>query len=198
MRIKAHTRYHDGHFIVNDQQLADGTGSADECLSNAWNAVGVDHPRFHRADRLSRLVLLCTEPFFVPLMDERMKDGTAMVIMGRHGSLDTDERYYDQLRDEGLASPGLFVYTLANIAMGELSIRHGLHGPGLCLLNEEPDVDQLRSACAHMLATPGVQRVVCGWADIFAGRAQGSFLLLGNEGDQWTPARWKTHFDEHH
>ena len=121
-----------------------------------------------------------------------------MVIMGAHGSLDTDQRYQEQLNAKDHASPGLFVYTLPNIAMGELSIQHGLHGTGLCLMSEAPDIAQMKQACDVMLHHDGMEAVICGWSGIFADQATATFMLVTVENVKaWDNDELERTFNEH-
>ena len=186
LRIAGSARYHQGSFAVNGAVRSTAAGDREACISAAWAAMGATYDRFHRVDAVSKLVLLCTEALLAPLpIDEDLTERTGIVLMSRLGSLDTDLRYHSGLVEQNLASPALFVYTLPNIAMGELSIRHGLHGAGHCLIAAGPDTDRLRQVCTMLLAEEGMHRVICGWADIFADEASATFMLVGSEGRPW-------------
>lgn len=185
MKVIMHTAYRNGLFMVNDKVLAEpNEGDVEAGLRNAWDALGTGQPLDQRTDRLSRLAMLGTEPFFLtgaPLHSAD-RDTIGMVLMGRSGSLVTDDRYFTMIRDGQAASPALFVHTLPNIAIGMLSIRHRLHGAGLCLLNERPDTEQLCAATEFLAHEQGARSVICGWADTFADQATATFLLLGPTG----------------
>lgn len=200
MRILSTTTYSNGGFTANGKELASSTGDLDHDLTNAWAAMEVKLPRFVRMDRSSKLVSIAAAPFFKAegALTTYPKDRIGMVIMGTHGSMDTDQRYLDQLQAENHASPGLFVYTLPNIALGELSIQHGLHGSGLCLLSDSPDVDQMKNACEILLHDHGMEAVICGWANIFAGSAAATFMVVttGKDGN-WDNDELERIFNEH-
>lgn len=178
-------RYRNGHFEVDGRVLATGAGDVDVDLATAWAALGATYDRFHRTDRLARLVLLCGEALLADLPDDDdLHERTGMLLTGRHGSLDTDQRHHQALL-QGQPSPAVFVYTLPNIALGELSICHRLFGPGLCLLEDAPDAGRLADLCRWMLDGEGMRRVICGRADIFAGEVSATFLLTGHGGRPW-------------
>jgi hypothetical protein len=174
------THFRNGRLLVNGEARTTATGNLEDDLLSAWLSSGLEQPRFHRMDRSSKLLALATAPFFAPggALYSLEKDRIGSVICGRSGSMDTDVGYDDQLRSEGHAGPGLFVYTLPNIAMGELTIMHGLHGSGLCLLSERPDPEQMRLACKVLIDFHGMEVVVCGWSDIFADQAAATFILV--------------------
>ncbi len=176
----AHTRYRNGHFTVDGKLFAEPTGSPDTDLNNAWSSLGIELPRFPRMDRSSKLVAIGGSAFFIEggALAGHSKDTIGMVIMGTHGSMDTDLKYQTQLDADNHAGPGMFVYTLPNIAMGEFSIQHGLHGSGLCLLNNALDLAQMREACEILLHEHGMESVICGWSDIFADQATATFMVV--------------------
>ncbi|MBP6641937.1 MAG: hypothetical protein KA186_02535 [Flavobacteriales bacterium] len=200
MRILSTTIYRNGRFSVDGKELARSAGDLDHDLTKAWTAMEVELPRFVRMDRSSKLVSIAAAPFFAAdgALSKYPKDRIGMVIMGTHGSMDTDQRYLDQLEAENHASPGLFVYTLPNIAMGELSIQHGLHGSGLCLLSDAPDIPQLHDACDILLHDHDMEAVICGWSNIFAGSAEATFMVVtaGKEGN-WDNDELERIFNEH-
>ncbi|HQV52129.1 MAG: hypothetical protein IPH21_02100 [Flavobacteriales bacterium] len=200
MKDLAHTSYRNGHFTVNGKLLAEPTSSPDTDLNNAWSALGIELPRFPRMDRSSKLVAICGSSFFIEggALAGHSKETIGMVIMGKHGSMDTDSKYQAQLDADNHASPGQFVYTLPNIAMGEFSIQHGLYGSGLCLLNNAPDLSQMREACVILLHDHGMDAIVCGWSDIFADQATATFMVVTERTlADWNAAELEKIFNDH-
>ncbi len=53
-------------------------------------------------------------------------DETGIILSNANGSLDVDLKYAKTM--QAGASPALFVYTLPNIVIGEISIRHKIKG----------------------------------------------------------------------
>ena len=179
MRLLAHTAYRNGNLRVGGEVIAVPAGELDSDLANAWQALGVEYPRFHRADRLSRLTMLGATPFLQEggILAGVDKEHIGLVLMTNTGSMDGDTRYNDQLRADGIASPALFVPTLPNIALGELTIQHKLYGAGLCLAMARPQLNALRIAI-DVLRAQGMHHFICGWADIFAAHANATFLAI--------------------
>jgi 3-oxoacyl-(acyl-carrier-protein) synthase len=199
MSILGTTTYRDGAFRHGETRFGATSGDADARLSAAWATLAQDYPRFHRADRLSRLVLLSTAPFFAPggplaaVDPERI----GMLLCTCTGSMECDARYNALLSADGVASPGLFVPTLPSIALGEFSIRHGLHGSGLCQLMPAPSAAALAPAIG-MLRQQGMRWIVCGWADTFADRASAAFAAIDTEAWEIDDInRIQDLFDEH-
>jgi 3-oxoacyl-[acyl-carrier-protein] synthase II len=98
-------------------------------------------PRFGRLDSYSRLGVSAVS---FALRDAGLNEWTetreiAIIASTVYGCLNTDKAYYDTFMTEGghLASPNLFVYTLANTYLGEAAIHFGLTGPGFVLCESE-------------------------------------------------------------
>jgi len=199
MSILASTSYRDGAFASADARFASMEGDADQRLAAAWNQLRIDYPRFHRADRLSRLLLLSAAPFFEAngALAACDAETIGMLLCTCTGSMESDARYCALLQAEGVASPALFVPTLPSIALGELSIRHGLHGSGVCLMMPAPSASALAPAIG-MLKQQGMRHIVCGWADTFASHARSAFATIVVE--TWADThlnQLQSLFDEH-
>ena len=87
--------------------------------------LGAPYPKFFKMDLLSKLGFLTAE---ILLMDDPIaeKDKTGIFIANSSSSLETDRKFHETMKNPSnyYPSPSLFVYTLPNILMGEISIRH--------------------------------------------------------------------------
>ncbi|MBB1546825.1 MAG: 3-oxoacyl-ACP synthase, partial [Capnocytophaga sp.] len=94
----------------------------------ALKALKVEYPKFFKMDNLSKLAFLAAEAVLSPLSAEA-KSRTALLFANRAASLDTDLKHQATIANpqEYYPSPAVFVYTLPNICLGEISIRHQLH-----------------------------------------------------------------------
>ena len=202
MKLLAHTSYRSGRLQLNGAQVASADGPFDLSFPPLMEAVELDPMRAARADRPAQLALLTIAPFFLKgiIQPEMDKGRIGIIHMSRHGCLDPDMRYHGPLREDGHAGPALFVRTLPNIPMGEITIQFGLHGSGQCLLAERPDVLRLYQNAEILMDHHGMAHVICGWSDIFAEEATATFLLLSNEGTEGIDAlveRSSHFFNEH-
>ncbi len=92
-------------------------------------------------------------------------DKAAVTIGTKHGCLDVDKKYEDSRAD--IPSPALFVYTLPNIMLGEICIRHGFKGEQLCTVSEGFDAEELNFWVDDLLTSKGMEACLCGWADAY-------------------------------
>ena len=116
--------------VVDGHTLAcEATGKA--LLTDLYKRAVGDYPRFYKMDLLSRLGFLTAE---LLLKADEDNDRTeisecAAVLFGHHGSVVADRNYLRTTAtpEDFYPSPERFIYTLPNIVIGEIAIRHQLH-----------------------------------------------------------------------
>lgn len=101
-----------------------------------YKHAGINYPKFYKMDNLSKLGFLAAEMILKnpTLILDFKKEDIAIVLYNRNSSLDTDINYFETVKE--MASPALFVYTLPNILIGELCIRHGFKGENIFFLRD--------------------------------------------------------------
>ena len=125
--ISSYVIIRDQTILHNDQLIFEDDLRLSEFLEKAYSALKIDYPKFYKMDNLSKLGFLGAEVLLDGNMLTSYKpEEVAVVLSNAHASLDTDIRYAESAKKMG--SPGLFVYTLANIVAGEICIRHKLKG----------------------------------------------------------------------
>ena len=174
-RIKDRTIVRQGEVLHEDHH-----GSLDDFLDNALTSLSISYPKFYKMDRLSKLGFLATEMLLkdVSLNERYQPQEVALVLSNAHASLDTDKRYFETLKT--MASPALFVYTLTNIVMGEICIRHGIKGENAFFVSESFDSEQMSAYVGLVLAGPKTKACIAGWVDVM-GEHHDVFLYLGEK-----------------
>ncbi|WP_321539372.1 hypothetical protein [Flavobacterium piscinae] len=88
-------------------------------------------------DNLSKLAFLASEVLLSEQIIAEAENNVALVFANRSSSLDTDVKFQQSIDDKEnyYPSPAVFVYTLPNICVGEISIKHQLKSENafLCL-----------------------------------------------------------------
>ncbi|HQW86847.1 MAG TPA: hypothetical protein PLH93_06665 [Flavobacteriales bacterium] len=181
----AHSRLSPGVFTLNGTLLAAPSAPPVEALRAAYQALAMDYPKFHKMDLAAKLTVLVAEPVLRVARDRGadLAEGTAVLALSRSGSGSSDVEHWRVRQDTGLASPAVFVYTLPNIGVGELTIRHGIHGPSLCLMTDGPHSAESVMAARLLRRDPRVRWLVCLWSDIFAARFEAQAVLFGPDDD---------------
>ena len=106
----------------------------------------------------------------------------AIILANRASSLDADivhQQVLNQHNPEG-ASPAAFVYTLANVAAGEMCIRHKIQGENTFFI-EERDSGLAERYARELIERGDADGVICGWCDYLEGKWSVNIKLLKTE-----------------
>lgn len=146
-------------------------------LRGLYDRFSGQYPKFHKMDLLSKLGWAATEILLQDMpMDQYTPEDTGVILANASSSLDTDEKYFDTVQE--IASPALFVYTLPNIVIGEISIRHKFKGENAFFVAEQFDIPFVTGYAAQLLESGAVKAVVCGWVEQYHASHEAAFYLM--------------------
>jgi hypothetical protein len=93
----------------------------------------------------------------------------ALVFSNKSSSLDTDVKYQDSIasKEEYFPSPAVFVYTLPNICIGEVSIKHNLKSENAFFVFDELPSEFIKNYAEVLLETQKAEKVLCGWVEFY-------------------------------
>jgi hypothetical protein len=136
-------------------------------------------------DLLSRLGFLAAEILLkeAALHGRHSRESCGMFLLTGHSSLDTDEKHQATISDRTayFPSPSIFVYTLPNIMIGEISIRHGLKGENCVFVSREPYTGLFSDILKEAFNNGRVTAVVCGWVDAYHDRLSAVMMVVEPE-----------------
>lgn len=179
-----------GHVIHKNGEVVFENKNADlnDFLVAAYHHFEIKYPKFYKMDNLSRLGWLATE---ILLKDDfntsaYQPESVGIVLANASSSLDTDIRYYETAKD--IASPALFVYTLPNIVIGEISIRHHFKGENAFFISSEFDAAFLQHYVSNLLNNNILQCCICGWVELLGDQYKTVLFLIeqGKQGKLFT------------
>jgi len=154
-------------------------GGVPDFVTRVYEWLKPEYPKFYKMDLPSQLAFLAGEVLLRDLSlsgyDPAM---IALTLTSASGSLDTDLRYAASART--MASPALFVYTLPNIAGGELCIRHKLKGENTFFITPAFDAPLLAGHVEQTLRIPGMEACIGGWIEAVDGHHD-VFLYLAEK-----------------
>lgn len=148
--------------IALDGEILFASTSAD-WLKEAYQSLETDYPKFYKMDALAQIAFLGVN-FLKPPFNDYADDEVAQLFANSESSLRTDIRFNASYSDGGSPSPSLFVYTLPNIASGEIAIQHKLYGESQFYILESFDTEFFTEKC-RMLLDSGYKAVLCGWIE---------------------------------
>lgn len=153
-------------------------------LLDAYDHFAMGYPKYFKMDRLSKLGFLAAEVLLKDSFnkDKYKEEEKGIVLSNANASLDTDIRYIESVKT--IASPALFVYTLPNIVIGEISIRNGFKGENGFFISGNFDADFLHFYVNDLFANHRIRVCICGWVDILDENYEAVLYLVENEGKE--------------
>ncbi|MBN2165426.1 MAG: hypothetical protein JW717_04040 [Marinilabiliaceae bacterium] len=154
-----------GIVLINNQEFfSDDSVEEDSFLKLLYKKLELKYSKFYKMDVLSKLGFLSVE---LLLNGERIKTEsgeTAIVFANRSSSLYTDIEYQKSI-DE-IPSPSVFVYTLPNIVIGEICIRHKFYGENMFFVQEKYDKKFLINYVSTLFRTTETKNAIVGWLEV--------------------------------
>ena len=149
-----------------------------EFLIAAYRYFEWQYPKFHKMDNLSKLGWLANEVLLQNSFDkEKYKpEDIGIVLSNANASLDTDIKYYETTKI--IASPAQFVYTLPNIVIGEISIRHHFKGENAFFIFEEFDAGFIEQYVSNLINNNILQCCICGWVEALEDKYNATLFLI--------------------
>ena len=173
-----------GHVKVNDKTVVAAKEGEDWAtfIRRAFKSESEPYLKFGKMDDLCRLAVTAADYLLQDIdregIDER---GIALLLSCHSSSLETDLKHQKIIEESNpfIPSPAVFVYTLANIMQGEISIRHKLKGENTVYCIEKEDDSRLREkaqiALAHNALT---QWVITGYVDFLRGNYKAHLEII--------------------
>ncbi len=148
-------------------------------IKNAYKFLKTDYPKFFKMDNLSKLAFLAAD---VLLKNEDLNEednNIALIFSNKASSLDTDRKHQAAIENdvEYFPSPAVFVYTLPNICLGEISIKHRLFSENSFFIFDRFNAQHLQLYANSLLQSAKAEKVLSGWVDL-DGNNYDAFLYL--------------------
>jgi len=152
-------------------------------LKGAYKKLDLNYPKFFKMDTLSKLAFLTADGILQPYNDS--KTDIALVFSNNASSLDTDRKHQESIENEDsfYPSPSTFVYTLPNICLGEISIKHQLYSENSFFIFDAFNADHLWAYTTALLQTKKAEKVLCGWVNVDDTKYESILFLIGKSGD---------------
>ena len=156
-------------------------------FKNIYKQLEIDYPKFYKMDKLSKLAFLTAEYLLKDknLSDKYAPDEVAMIFSNSNSSLDTDIKHNNSImdKDKYFPKPAVFVYTLPNILMGEISIRHTLRGENTFFISEKFDAAFFVDYVSNLLNNTKHKACLLGRTDYIEGNFESALFLIEGSGE---------------
>jgi len=177
--------------LVNEQ--ADDFASY---FKSIYKDLASGYSKFYKMDNLSKLGFLASE-VLLSEHDTAQWNGenVGIVVANRHSSLDTDRKHVESIADADnyFPSPAIFVYTLPNIMLGEICIRHKIQGENSCFLMKDFDAEFFNQYVHDLFENEKYQYCITGWIDFHPTKYSAHLLLIAKSGNKGAATEVKEH-----
>jgi hypothetical protein len=139
-------------------------------LDNAYS-------KFHKMDRVSKLAYIASELLLSKTdLESLEKEQVATLFANSSATIETDVKFQKSI--EGIPSPGLFVYTLPNIMVGEICIRFGFKGENLFFVEPEFHPQLFYTQLQLLFKNSDTQLCIIGWVDFYSTEKYNCYMAI--------------------
>jgi 3-oxoacyl-[acyl-carrier-protein] synthase-1 len=152
----------------------------DTFVRQAYKWTEDNYPKFYKMDSQCKLGYLAAVCLLRGI--DFLPEETGIVLQNRVSSLDTDLRFQQQIANgDAGASPAVFVYTLPNIAAGEICIRFSIKGENTFFISEQFEEERLRNYVEMVMQDTELKYCIWGWCQFINGKEYASLRLVKKE-----------------
>ncbi|MEO6306096.1 MAG: 3-oxoacyl-ACP synthase [Bacteroidia bacterium] len=184
--ITSYCKIKNNTVVVNDKQYFKGTES-DELsafLGALYKQMDLSYPKFFKMDKLCKLGTLATELVIRNNidLDNVPKNEIALVFSNNSSSLESDRNHANSISDKEnyFPSPSVFVYTLPNIVIGEIAIKHKITGENAFFVSGKFDADLMHNYSSILLQNSAISTVICGWVNVDGNSSEAFVYCIKN------------------
>ena len=137
-------------------------------------------------DNLSKLAFITSEIILREVCKTDQENDIAIVFANKSSSLDTDVKYQNSIqnKDNYFPSPAVFVYTLPNICVGEISIKHHLQTENAFFVFDEFNAEFMVNYTNQLIQSGKAEKVLCGWVEFYQENYKSFVYLADKQGSQ--------------
>lgn len=147
-------------------------------IREAYKHLGENNMKFYKMDDLCKLGYIAAGYL---LKGTNFKpEELGIILSNASSSLDTDCKHQSIISKDGdsAASPAVFVYTLPNVVLGEICIRHKIQGENTFFISRQYDPASLEEYACIVMAKGKLKACIIGWCELLQGHYQAEFKLL--------------------
>ncbi|MCF6306416.1 MAG: 3-oxoacyl-ACP synthase [Flavobacteriaceae bacterium] len=168
--------------VNGDLVFSADTLEVKDFFKDVYQFLEIKYSKYFKMDLLSKLAFLSAE---IILNEVNTKEkNTAIILSNNASSLETDRKYQNSINDKDnyFPSPAVFVYTLPNIGIGEISIRHQLKSENGFFVFEKYNANFHYNYEKSLLQNNKCESVLAGWVNIDKNSYEAFLYLVSEKG----------------
>jgi hypothetical protein len=168
--------FSDGRLLHQNQDFSEFA----EFGKYLYKKLGINYPKYYKMDNLCKMTFLSCEFLIKSAGNIDISPEQISVILANSGStIDTDTNFIESIRS--IPSPAIFVYTLPNIAIGELCIRNGWKGEDLFLIQNGFKTNELIEQVGFVFSANTTKLCITGWTEFLSSENYKTCLWMISE-----------------
>jgi uncharacterized protein YqgQ len=174
-----------GNVLFSEVPITIGTEDFSTFIKNAYKFLKTDYSKFFKMDNLSKLAFLAADVLLKKENLNEEENNIALIFSNKASSLDTDRKHQAAIENDAeyFPSPAVFVYTLPNICLGEISIKHRLYSENSFFIFDRFNAKHLQLYTNSLLRSGKAEKVLCGWVDLDENSYDAFLYLVEKEGE---------------
>lgn len=170
LRIKTYCHIKNKQINLNGDLVchSDDTKALNDFIRKAYKHFNFRYTKFYKMDDISKLGFIASELSLKEVPHSEYKnEEIAIVLSNSNSTLVTDTHFQESINDfeNFYPSPSVFVYTLPNIMMGEISIRHGFRGENAFYIFEKFNAEFIADYINQLFLSGKLKACIGGWVD---------------------------------
>ncbi len=162
-------------------------GSVDKLFRSVYRHYNIDYPKFFKMDNLCKLAFLSAEILLqgTDVLQKYPAEQIGIILENASSSLEYDRKHLESVRDRSryFPSPSVFVYTIPNIMVAEIAIRHQAKGENTVFISEQFDPELMDHYVSELFRNQQVSCCLSGWVECYGDHYQ-SFLFIVEQEDK--------------
>ena len=183
--IQSYCKIRNGKIDLNGQVIFnDEISDLRSLLKLMYNKNEINYSKFFKMDNLCKLAFLSAE---IVLNDSdilKEERNIALVFSNNASSLDTDRKHQESINDAEnyYPSPAVFVYTLPNITMGEISIKNKFQSESAFFVFENYNSNFHQIYESSLIRNNKSKAVLGGWINVDGENYEAFLYLVSDKG----------------
>ena len=154
-------------------------------IRSVYRHYDIDYPKFFKMDNLCKLAFLSAEVLLqeTTLLEKYPGEEVAIILENASSSLEFDRKHIESIRDRNkyFPSPSVFVYTIPNIMVAEIAIRHKVKGENAVFILEQFDPGFIDHYVSDLFANQQVSCCLTGWVECYGDHYQSVLFIVEQE-----------------
>lgn len=160
--------------ISNGQVILDGKvlftnkeENFDDFIKSVYKHFEMDYPKFYKMDPLCKLSIVAAS-LLLDNSENEIDNDMALLLSNKSSCIDVDLKHQSTIQDKDAyyPSPANFVYTLPNIALGEISIKYKLRSENSFFIFENFNPEFMVDYANSLIHLNKASSVLCAWVEV--------------------------------